>query len=339
MSHRRTLAATAALVLVLAGTACGGRQTETAATTSASAGAAVPCSIDTDTRIGIATGNATGVYYTLGNAYAEQLAAATDGKLKATAAETGASVQNIQQLVADQYQVAFSLFDTAADAVNGTGSFTEPQPVQALARIYDNYTHVIVRADAGVTGLADLKGKNVSTGSPKSGTEVIANRLLQAAGLNPDTDISAQRLDLTKSVDGLKDGTIDALIWSGGLPTPGITDLFTTMGAQVTFLDISPLLPKMQEINPAYQQATIAASVYQSGAEVPTIGVPNVLLVKDGFDANTACVLTRTLFDKQPELIQASAAAKGIDLQKAGDTAPVTLSSGAQAALDQLGAG
>jgi TRAP transporter TAXI family solute receptor len=338
MSHRRAFAATA-LAITLVVTACGGRQTESTGTTTASAGAAIPCSIDTDTRIGIATGNSTGVYYTLGNAYAEQLAAATDGKLKATAAETGASVQNIQQLVADQYQVAFSLFDTATDAVNGTGSFTEPQPVKALARIYDNYTHVIVRTDAGVTSLADLKGKSVSTGSPKSGTEVIATRLLQSAGLNIDADISAQRLDLTKSVDGMKDGTLDALIWSGGLPTPGITDLFTTAGAQVAFLDISPLLPKMQQINPAYQAATIPASVYQSGGDVPTIGVPNVLLVKDTFDASTACVLTRTLFDKKPELINASAAAKGIDLQKARHTEPVTLHPGAAAALDQLGAG
>ena len=100
----------------------------------------------------IATGNATGVYFSLGNAYAEQISAATDGKVKATAAETGASVQNIQQLVGGSYQVAFSLADTAADAVEGKGSFDgEKQPVQALSRIYPNYTQVIARTGSGIT--------------------------------------------------------------------------------------------------------------------------------------------------------------------------------------------
>ncbi len=331
----RALMVLAVLLVTLTGVAgCGGRQTDTTADT----GGAVTCAVSAETRVSIATGNSTGVYYTLGNAYAEQLAAATDGKLKATAAETGASVQNIQQLVADQYQVAFSLFDTATDAVNGTGTFTSAQPVQALARIYDNYTHVVVRADAGINTVADMKGKAISTGSPKSGTEVIANRLLQSAGLNPETDITPQRLDLTKSVDGVKDGSIDGLIWSGGLPTPGLTDLFTTLGAQVTFLDITPLLPKMQQINPAYQSATIPAATYKTTADVPTIAVPNVLLVKDNIDANTACVLTKTLFDKKTELIKANAAANGISLDTARKTEPVPLNRGATTALDQLGA-
>jgi TRAP-type uncharacterized transport system substrate-binding protein len=82
----------------------------------------------------------------------------------------------------------------------------------------------VVRADADVTTLADLRGKRVSTGSPKSGTEVIANRMLQAAGLNPETDLAAQRLDIGASVDGMKDGTIDAMFFSGGLPTPNLTE-------------------------------------------------------------------------------------------------------------------
>ena len=334
--HTFCKATTATLMaLVLAGVAgCGGRQTDTTTDT----GGPVDCTINTETRVSIATGNTTGVYYTLGNAYAEQLSTATDGKLKATAAETGASVQNIQQLVAGQYQVAFSLFDTATDAVNGAGAFTSPQPVQALARIYDNSTHVVVRAAADINTVTDMQGKTISTGSPKSGTEVIANRLLQSAGLDPETDITPQRLDLTKSVDGMKVGSIDGLIWSGGLPTPGVTDLFTTLGADVKFIDITPLLPKMQQINPAYRSSTIPAATYKTAADVPTIAVPNVLLVNDDLDANTACVLTKTLFDTKDELIKANAAAKGINLDTARDTDPVPLNRGAATALDQLGA-
>ncbi|MFC7528188.1 TAXI family TRAP transporter solute-binding subunit [Actinoplanes sp. GCM10030250] len=330
---KRVLSTTLVGALALATAACGGKQDSAASDT----GGDVTCEVAQATRIGIATGNATGVYFALGNAYAEQINAA-GGNLQATASETGASVQNIQQLVAGTYDVAFSLADTAADAVNGAGSFTEKQPVAALARIHTNYTQVIVRKAAGIKDVAGMKGKRVSTGSPKSGTEVIANRILTAAGLKPESDVQAQKLDLTKTVDGMKDGTIDALFWSGGLPTPGITDLLTTAEDQVEFLDITPLLPEMQKINEVYQEGTIAAATYGSGADVKTIVVPNYLLVRDDLDANVACVLTKTLFERQPQLQQANAAAKEITKETARQTAPVTPHRGAVKALDDLGA-
>ena len=119
-------------------------------------------------QITIATGNSTGVYYALGGGLASLISGNTP--IKATAAETGASVQNIQQLVAGEYNIAFSLADTAADAARGQGAFTGPQEIQALARIYSNYTHVVVQRSAGIATMADLRGKRVSTGSPKSGT-------------------------------------------------------------------------------------------------------------------------------------------------------------------------
>jgi TRAP transporter TAXI family solute receptor len=285
-------------------------------------------------RVGIATGNSTGVYFALGNAYAEQLAQATDGKVKATAAETGASVQNIQQLVSGTYQVAFSLADTAADAVLGAASFEgKRQPVQALSRLYPNYTQVVVRADANINSVADMFGKRVSTGSPKSGTEVIANRVLQAAGLNPNTDISAQRLDLTKTVDGMKDGSIDAMFFSGGLPTPGITDLLTSAHDKVRLLDIADLAGSMGTANSAYEEGTIPAAIYGTPADAKTIVVPNVLLVRDDLDANLACVLTKALFDRKPQLEQANSAAKDINRDAATLTTPVPLHRGAVHAL------
>ncbi|MEU7908411.1 TAXI family TRAP transporter solute-binding subunit [Actinoplanes sp. NPDC049118] len=332
MKKTIALAAAGALTAsVLVG--CGGKQNAAAK----DSGGDVTCEVADDTRVGIATGNATGVYFALGNAYAEQVNT-VGGKLKATASETGASVQNIQQLVAGEFDVAFSLADSAADAINGTNSFTARQPVQALARIHTNYTQVVVRKAAGITDVAGMKGKRVSTGSPKSGTEVIARRMLTAAGLDPDKDVQAQRLDLAKTVDGIKDGSIDALFWSGGLPTPGITDLLTTSADQVAFLDVTPLLPELQKINQVYETGTIPAAAYRTPADVPTIVVPNLLLVRDNLDANVACVLTRTLFDRKAQLEQANAAAKEIKLDTARKTDPVALHRGAVAALDALNA-
>ncbi len=330
---KRIAAALTTLALAGSVTACGGRQDAA----STDAGGEVTCEVATDTRVGIATGNATGVYFALGNAYAEQIGT-SGGKLRATASETGASVQNIQQLVAGSYGVAFSLADSAADAINGTGSFTSKQPIAAISRIHTNYTQVIVRKAAGIKDVAGMKGKRVSTGSPKSGTEVIANRMLTAAGLDPAKDVKAQRLDLQKTVDGMKDGSIDAMFWSGGLPTPGITDLFTTSRDQVTFIDITPLLPEMNKVSPAYEAGSIAAATYALPADAKTIVVPNLLLVKDDLDANVACVLTKALFDRKPQLEQANAAAKEISLDTARQTDPVTLHRGADEALTELGA-
>src|SRR5215217_7602192 len=139
-----------AILLLLAG--CGGQR---GGDNAGSAAEPTSCDVTADARLSIATGNTTGVYYTLGGAYAEAISAQTGGKLKATAAETSASLQNIQQLVAGTHQIAFSLADTAADAVEGKASFTEKQPIAALARLYPNYTQVIARSNAGINSIAD----------------------------------------------------------------------------------------------------------------------------------------------------------------------------------------
>ena len=102
-------------------TGCGGQR---GGDNAGSAAEPTSCEVAADARLSIATGNTTGVYYTVGGAYAEAISQQTGGKLKATAPETSASVQNIQQLVAGTHQIALSLADTAVDAVNGTASFT-----------------------------------------------------------------------------------------------------------------------------------------------------------------------------------------------------------------------
>ncbi len=322
---KRALAAAA--VLALAVTGCGGKQQ----TDSPAAGGTQSCEAG-EGRITIATGNSGGVYYVLGGGLAQLISNST--KLRATAAETGASVQNIQQLVAGNYDVAFSLADTAADAVRGKGSFDgKPQKIQALSRIYPNSTQVLVRTDSGINSVADMKGKRISTGSPKSGTEVIANRLLQAAGLKPDTDVQAQRLDLAKTADGMKSGTLDGLVWSGGLPTAQITDITTALKDKVKFLDITPLLPKLKQVNDVYDQAVIPAATYAQPSDVPTVVVPNLLLVREDFPANNACAITKLLFDKQAELAKIHPAAKEITKQLAPQTGPVPLHPGAKQAL------
>lgn len=318
--------ATAAMAVALAAAACGGKQTNDSAEQSSGSCEA------SEGRITIATGNTGGVYYTLGGGLAQLISDNTP--LKASAAETGASVQNIQQLVAGDYDIAFALADTAADAVEGKASFEgKPVDIAALARIYPNYTQVVVRADSGINSVADMKGKTISTGSPKSGTEVIANRLLTAAGL-AESDISAQRLALRPTVDQMKSGQIDGLFWSGGLPTPELTDLTTSLGGDVKFIDISDLLDDLKKINPVYESGSLPADTYGLPADIPTIVVPNLLLVNLDFPSGNACAITKLIFDKKDELAKVHKAANAIDREKAVETAPVGLHPGAAQAFD-----
>ena len=319
--------ALAALAVLLVTAACGGKQTNNSADQAAGS-----CEAG-EGRITIATGNTGGVYYTLGGGLAQLISNNTP--LKANAAETGASVQNIQQLVAGDYDIAFALADTAADAVEGKAAFDgKPQDIAALARIYPNYTQVVVRADSGIDSVADMKGKSISTGSPKSGTEVIANRLLEAAGL-AQSDISAQRLALRPTVDQMKSGQIDGLFWSGGLPTPELTDLTTSLGEDVKFLDISDLLENMKKVNEVYEEGSIPADTYGLPADVPTIVVPNLLLVTKDFPAGNACAITNLVFDEKDELAKVHKAANAMDREIAAETAPVELHPGAAQALGE----
>lgn len=324
---RRTTITGITLAAALAMSACGGQQDR-----SGSSGAEEDSCETGQGRLNIATGNSTGVYYVVGGGLAKIVNDETD--MQATSAETGASVQNIQQVVSEDYDTGFSLADSAADAVNGDGDFEEKQDIATLGRIYSNYTHVVVRKGADIDSIEDFKGKTISTGSPKSGTEVIANRLIESSGLDVK-DVKRQRLDLTKTVDGMKDGSIDGLVWSGGLPTPAITDLFTSMGKDVEFLDVTPQLPKMQEVNEVYEESTIPGDTYDLSEDIPTIAVPNVLVVREDMPDNVACALTTLLVDEREALTKVHPAAKEIDPETMGETGPIPMHPGSERALEE----
>ena len=334
MSALFALAAAGALTLAGCGEAGGGTASSGGTSPTESASCAEPTG---GGRISIATGNTTGVYYILGGGIASVLTRNVEG-IEATAEATNASAENIRRVCAGESDIGFSLADTAADAVAGTAGFDgEPQSVEALARIYNNYTQVFARTDAGVASIADLRGKTVSTGSPNSGTEVIALRLLAVNDLAPE-DVGQQRLGLPESVQGMKDGSIDALIWSGGLPTGGITDLTTSLGDDVTMLALTEELPKMKEVyGDAYTGGTVPADTYGLGQDVETIAVPNLLLVSDAMPDTVAHDLTKAIFEHLDDLAQVHPEARNISLTNAAQTGTVPLHPGAAQYFEEAG--
>jgi TRAP transporter TAXI family solute receptor len=281
-------------------------------------------------RIFLATGNTTGVYYQLGGGYADIISRHLPG-YEARAEPTRASGDNIPRVVSGDMEIGFSSADTAADASAGRGAFQDrPQPVQALARIYSDYIQVVVRVDAEIATMADLAGKTVSTGSPSSGTDVIATRLLTAAGLDPERGIQRERLSLPDTVRRMRAGTVDAFFFSGGLPTPGIADLISSEAGKYAFLPIASLVGALTSAHgPVYTSGVLPGDAYGTRRDVQTITVPNLLLVSPEMPEKLAYDLTRLLFAHQTELATVHPEGRNFDKQTAANTDPISLHPGA----------
>lgn len=287
-------------------------------------------------RLSIATGGTGGVYFVYGGGLAEQITRNVDG-VEATAEATSASVDNMLLIADEASDVAFTLADTAQDAVEGREGFDESVPAQALAQIYTNYTQVVTTANTGIESIDDLSGQRVSVGSPNSGTEVIALRILEAAGMDADTDIDRQQLDVEQSVQALRDGTIDAFFWSGGLPTGAVTDLSTT--DQVVMISTGEYVDDLQQAyGDVYSVTDIPADAYDGMDQaVPTIVVPNYLVVNESMDEQLAFDLTKLLFDIKDELVQVHPEAENLDLETAQEVTGLELHPGAERYFEESG--
>jgi TRAP transporter TAXI family solute receptor len=208
--------------------------------------------------IAIGTGGTGGVYYPIGGALANLLSKNMPG-VQATAEVTGGSVDNLKLINSGQSEIGFSMADAALDALNGVDKFKGTKvPLQTLMVLYPNIMHVVTIEGTGITTVADLKGKRVSTGAPGSATEVMAFRVIEAAGLDKDKDMKRERLSVAESVNAIKDHKIDAFFWVGGLPTAGVTDLAATPGVKIKLIDHSDVVAKMNaKYNNLYSTSVI----------------------------------------------------------------------------------
>lgn len=281
--------------------------------------------------LSIATGGTGGVYYPYGGGLARLLDEYVPG-IRATAEVTSASVDNLKLIRDGRADLAFTLADTLSDAVRGAAAFEgRPVPVRSLAVLYSNYTHVVTLASSGIAGVADLRGRRVSVGSPGSGTEVIALRVLRAAGLDPEADVRRQGLGATESADALKDGKIDAFFFSGGLPTAAIQDLAHTQGIAIRLLPTGDLLPVLQAAEPGlYTALDMPAGVYPGvEAAVPVVGVANVLVCPAAMDEDLAYAITRVLFEHQDQLADVHPEARKLSPARGAGGAPAPYHPGA----------
>jgi len=266
--------------------------------------------------ISIATGGTGGVYYPLGGGLANVLSKEIPG-LQATAEVTGGSVDNLKLINSGQSELAFVMADAALDALNGEDKFKGSKvPVRTLMVLYPNQMHVVTIEGTGIEKLADLKGKRVSTGSPGSATEVMAFRVIEAAGLDKDKDMKRERLGVAESVNAIKDRKIDAFFWVGGLPTAAVTDLAATPGVKMKMIDHSEVVDKMNaKHGNLYAASLIKAGVYPSqDKDNKNTVVWNILVANASLPDEMAYKVVKTMIEKKADLVAVHQEAKSFSL-------------------------
>ncbi|AHI00030.1 hypothetical protein KALB_6670 [Kutzneria albida DSM 43870] len=277
----------------------------------------------------IATGNSSGVYFQLGSKLADTWHSALG--INASTSSTQGSVDNLNQLHEGKADVAL----VAADAASKDEAKQLPgTPLRALGRIYDDYIQVVARADSGIERMSDLRGKRVSVGGTDSGVTVVARNLLELAGLTPATGTTQVQLALQPSLDALAANQVDAFFWSGGLPTPAITNALAK-GERLRLVNLEELVKQVRNKYSYYDAATVPKTAYANMADsVTTLVVHNLLMVRQDMPADEARALVRALFDAQPTLAEdgnqvVKLAAQLLDVRAAIETSPITLHDGA----------
>jgi TRAP transporter TAXI family solute receptor len=258
----------------------------------------------TAVRMSIGTGGTGGVWYPLGGAMANLLTKSVPG-FQVTAEVTGGSVDNITLIRTGESALGFSMVDAAWDAYRGQGKFKQKVELRTLAVFYPQKNHVVTLEGNGIEKMADLRGKRVSVGSPGSGSEIIALRLLEAYGINPDKDIIKQRLGVAEAVNALKDRKIDAFIHNAAVPIPAVTDLGATPGIRMKLIDHADAAEAMnKKYGPLYSKGTLAAKTYPNQAQNnATVDVWAVLLADTKMSDKVAYDTVKTLFEKRAELV------------------------------------
>lgn len=290
------------------------------------------------TFINVLTGGTSGVYYPIGVAISQLYSSNIEGA-KTSVQATKASVENLNLLQAGRGELAFALGDSVSDAWNGVeeAGFKAPlKKLRAIAGTYPNYIQIVANSESGIKTLADLKGKRISVGAPKSGTELNARAIFKAAGLSYEDMGEVQFLPFAESVELIKNRQLDATLQSSGLGMAAIRDLASTMSLNFVAVP-AEVVAKIG--NAAYQPAVIPTGTYDGqAADVPTVAITNILVSHEGVSDEVAYQMAKLIFDNLGKLANAHSAAKDIKLEGAAKNLPIPLHPGAERYYKEVGA-
>lgn len=287
--------------------------------------------------VNVLTGGTSGVYYPLGVTLANVLGKAMP-EAKCSTQATKASVENLNLIQAGRGEVGFTLGDSLGDAWAGKeeAGFKAPlKKLRCIGALYPNYIQIVARADAGVKTLADLKGKRISVGAPKSGTELNARAILKAAGLSYADFAKVEYLSFGESVELMKNRQLDITLQSAGVGVSALRDLASSVAIVVVPIPADVVAKTGEAV---YVPATIPANTYTGQtADVPTASVINFLVTSEDVSSDTIYQVTKALYGNLDQFVAAHAAAREIKLANAVRNLPVPLHPGAEKYYREVG--
>jgi len=279
--------------------------------------------------INILTGGTSGVYYPLGVGLSKIYGEKIEGS-KVQVQSTKASVENLNLIQSGKGEIAFVLGDSVKYGWEGNaeaGFQSKLENLRGIAGIYPNYVHIVASKSSNIKSIADLKGKRVSVGAPKSGTELQARAILKASGMSYDDLGKVEYLPFGQSVELIKNRQIDATVQSAGLGVASIKDLANSV--EVVIVEIPESI--IEKLGAPYVSATIPANTYQGvGQDTKTAGIVNFLITSQKVSDKIAYDMTKNLFENLPALVATHSAAKNININKALTGMPVPLHPGAE---------
>ena len=287
--------------------------------------------------INILTGGTSGVYYPMGVVLSEIYAKNIEGARTQVQA-TKASVENLNLIQQGKGELGFALGDSVKMAWEGNEEAGFRQPLTKLrtvAAIYPNYIQIAALQEAGVTTVTDLAGKSLSVGAPKSGTELNARAILEAAGMSYDDLGKVEYLPFAESVELMKNRQLEATLQSSGLGNAAIKDLGSSQAISI----VSVPAEIVEKLGSPYIPATIPAGTYGGqDADVPTAAVINFLVTSEDMDEETVYQMTKLLFENLDTMKAAHSAAADINLENAAKDSPIPLHPGAERYYKEQGA-
>lgn len=279
--------------------------------------------------INVLTGGTSGVYYPLGVAlakiYGEKI---PDVRTQVQA--TKASVENLNLLQQGKGEIALALGDSVKLAWEGNadaGFKGKLDKLRGLAAVYPNYIQIVAAKEAKINSLAELKGKSLSVGAAKSGTELNARAIFAAAGMTYADLAKTEYLPFAESVELIKNRQLDSTLQSAGLGVASLKDLATSFEVNLVAVpaDIAA------KLGTPYIASSIPAGTYQGQDQaVETVAVINYLVTHAEVSDEMAYQMTKLMFENLPEMEAAHKAAKDIKLDKALEGMPIPLHPGAE---------
>ena len=253
------------------------------------------------TFITIGTGGVTGVYYPTGGAICRLVnKGRKEHGVRCSVESTGGSVYNTRTIREGELDFGIVQSDVQSAAMEGVRAFEGDEPyadLRAVFSVHPEPMHVMVRADSGIDSVMAMKGKSVNIGNPGSGTRVLADVLMAAAGVTPDDFALAAELKSSEQAAALCDGKIDAAIWAAGLPNGSTMEATST--CDIKLLDLSTSgTDKVLAENAAYAAATIPGGLYPGNDEDIASWGPKATFVTDAKTPDEVVyVLVKSIFE------------------------------------------